>query len=196
MITTFPRDALKWTNLQTLQPRKYDCAYCDRSVSSEKGYALSRGGNQVSGVFICPQCSNPTFAFPYSPDCVPSVAFGRSVEHLPKAIHALYEEARACTSTQCFTGAVLLLRKLLMNVAVQEGAPEGLKFIEYVNHLETKGFIPPNGRKWVDHIRQKGNEATHEIVEMKDSDAKDLLTFMEMLLRFIYEFPNKLDKPA
>ena len=37
--------------------------------------------------------------------------------------------------------------------------------------------------------RKRGNEATHEIKLMSQTDAKELLTFIEMLLRFVYEFP-------
>jgi len=83
-----------------------------------------------------------------------------------------------------------------MNIAVQEKASPGLKFIEYVEYLSNKGFVPPNGKHWVDHIRKKGNEATHEIALMTQTDAKDLLGFVEMLLRFIYEFPEMVPKPA
>jgi hypothetical protein len=79
---------------------------------------------------------------------------------------------------------------MLMNIAVEQGAAEGLKFIEYVSYLADKGFVPPNGRHWVDHIRKKGNEATHEIAIMGEQDACDLISFIEMLLRFIYEFPS------
>ncbi len=79
-----------------------------------------------------------------------------------------------------------------MNIAVAQGAPEGKKFIEYVKHLADSGFVPPNGHGWVDHIRSKGNEATHEIALMEEKDAKDLISFCEMLLRFIFEFPNRV----
>jgi len=81
-----------------------------------------------------------------------------------------------------------------MNIAVSEGAKEGLRFIEYVDHLATKGFVPPNGRHWVDHIRKKGNEANHEITIMVNKDSQELLVFIEMLLKFIYEFPNLVPK--
>ena len=76
-----------------------------------------------------------------------------------------------------------------MNIAVHQGAGAGLKFIEYVDYLASKGFIPPNGKTWVDHIRKRGNEATHEIALMGDTDARELVVFTEMLLKFIYEFP-------
>lgn len=79
-----------------------------------------------------------------------------------------------------------------MNIAVQHGADAGLSFVEYVDFLASKGFVPPNGRAWVDQIRRKGNEATHEIPAIKQEDAIQLLTFAEMLLRFVYEFPSML----
>ncbi len=40
----------------------------------------------------------------------------------------------------------------------------------------------------------KGNEATHEITLMEEKDATELLTFTEMLLKIIYEFPNMIPK--
>ena len=79
-----------------------------------------------------------------------------------------------------------------MNIAVTQGAEAGLRFIEYVDFLGENGFIPPNGRGWVDHIRRKGNEATHEIALMSKADAEELIAFSEMLLKFIYEFPAKV----
>jgi len=47
----------------------------------------------------------------------------------------------------------------------------------------------------VDHIRQKGNEANHEIKVMTAQDARDLVSFLEMLLKFVYEFPAKIRPP-
>ncbi len=79
-----------------------------------------------------------------------------------------------------------------MNIAVNLKAPPGLKFIEYVEYLAKEGYVPPNGQGWVDHIRKKGNEATHEIMLMNAGDAQELIAFAEMLLKFIYEFPKKI----
>ena len=79
-----------------------------------------------------------------------------------------------------------------MNIAVAEGAPEGKRFIEYVEYLDQKGFVPPKGKGWVDYIRQKGNEATHEIALMTADDARGLVEFVEKLLRDIYDFPARV----
>lgn len=175
-------------------PRKaFVCGFCNTKVASVNGYNLiiDKTIPYRGGIYICPNCGGPNF---FSPDGMryPAAALGSTVNSVPSELYALYEEARRSSSQSCFTGAVLLCRKMLMNIAVQQGAKEGLKFIEYVDYLADKGYVPPNGRHWVDHIRKKGNEATHEIAIMKEEDASDLITFIEMLLRFIYEFPNKI----
>jgi hypothetical protein len=83
-----------------------------------------------------------------------------------------------------------------MNIAASQGAPAGESFLKYVTFLSDKGYVPPNGKHWVDHIRKKGNEANHEIALMTKEDATELVEFSEMLLKFIFEFPNRVPKPA
>ena len=187
-----------WQHAQALPPHGYTCAYCDQKVSSARGYKLGAaadgGGPQRAALHICPHCGNPTF-FGFADQQVPAVAFGSSVPHVPDDLGALFSEDRNSTSAGAFTGAVLLARKMLMHIAVEQGAATGQSFLHYVEFLSDKGFVPPNGKHWVDHIRKKGNEATHEIQVMADSDAKELLVFLEMLLRFIYEFPKLVPPP-
>jgi hypothetical protein len=107
-------------------------------------------------------------------------------------VQELYKEARDCFSVGAHTSAVLACRKLLMHVGVEQGAKENQNFVAYVEHLANAGYVPPNGKAWVDVIRTKGNEANHEIRLMNQDDSKLLLSFLEMLLKFIYEFPQKV----
>lgn len=189
-----------WFMLQNIYNKRYSCGFCSEKVSSEKGYKLGTkkdgSGPQIGGVYICPNCNYPTFFTPIN-DQIPSPSVGKSVSHVPGDLNQLYEEARSCTTNNCQTAAVLICRKILMNIAVGLEANENLKFYQYVDYLSDKGYIPPNGKQWVDHIRKKGNEANHEIKLMDAKDASDLLIFIEMLLKFIYEFPNMLpQEPA
>ena len=172
--------------------QKYTCGFCDLVVGADLGF-LSNAGLHIR-ISICPHCNRPTYF--ENQNQYPGVAFGGNVEKLPADVGSLYDEARVCCSSSAFTGAVLLLRKLLMNIAVNKGAPEGQKFIEYVEYLSVKGYVPPDGKGWVDHIRKKGNEATHEIKLMAKTDAEDLITFSQMLLKFIYEFPSFIPPAA
>jgi len=181
----------EWRNRETVSPEFYTCGYCGHEVASNEGYRTD--GSSVRAR-ICPGCRGLTVFDGH--DQHPGVKPGRPVDNVPEDVSKLYEEARAALANNAMTGSVLCCRKLLMNIAVSQGAPEGQKFIEYVDYLEANHFVPPNGRSWVDHIRQKGNEATHEIHLMTKDDALELITFSEMLLKFIYEFPSRVPLPT
>ncbi|WP_431261130.1 DUF4145 domain-containing protein [Roseateles chitinivorans] len=176
-----------WNHIYQIPSKKYRCGFCSSVVASDRGFSDSRG----PFIYVCPHCGCPTF-FEINGKQIPGIPPGNDVNHLPSGLEKLYREARLCVSVNAFTASVLISRKMLMNIAVEQGAPEGKTFIFYVEYLSTSGFIPPNGRQWVDHIRKKGNEATHEIALMSSGDAEELISFVEMLLKFIYEFPAKI----
>jgi hypothetical protein len=179
--------------VQTLQVKQYTCGYCDALVASNLGLIFN-SNILPCNVYICPGCLRPTFfegGFQR-----PGVSFGGKVEHITLDVDGLYNEARKCTSAGAYTAAVLACRKLLMHTAVDKGADPGKSFMEYVEHLSSKGYITPDAKGWVDAIRKKGNEANHEIKMMEQNDARDLLTLVEMLLKIIYEFPGRAPKVA
>ncbi|WP_099527237.1 DUF4145 domain-containing protein [Stenotrophomonas maltophilia] len=179
---------MAWQNLSQLQSCRFTCGHCGYSVANDRGY-YSSGDN--GRIYICPSCEKPT-CFDYQGMQTPGVAYGNQVDYLPDSVNQLYREARNCCSAAAYTSCVLACRKILMNIAVEQGAKEGLTFAAYIDFLARSGFIPPNGRGWVDHIRKRGNEATHEIALMSKSDAQELVSFVEMLLKFIFEFPARV----
>lgn len=73
-------------------------------------------------------------------------------------------------------------------------APENKTFQFYVKWLADNHYLPPNGIGWVDHIRDLGNEATHEIMVATQAEAEDVLHFTMMLLRYVFELPNMAPK--
>lgn len=184
-----------WENTSPSKGTNYLCGYCGTNTSPAQKYTLvtNRGQYRVilANVFICTGCNKPTYKSDF--EQVPGPIIGRDIDHLPANIEQLYNESRKCISVGAYTSSVLACRKLLMNIAVQEGAPEDRRFIQYIDFLEENGYIPPKGRAWADKIRTKGNEATHEIRSMSQVEAVELLSFIEMLLIFIYEFPLSIE---
>jgi hypothetical protein len=187
--------SLEWNNPATITSASFKCAFCANTVASNLGYRASSNVIKKSArIYICPHCNNPTFFNDYNSQ-YPGPIIGETVANITnEEVKKLYEEARRAASCSAFTAAILCCRKLLMNIAVSKGAEEGLKFIEYVDFLANKGYIPPDGKGWVDQIRIKGNEATHEIKIMSKEDTVQLIRFCEMLLRFVYEFPSYIGK--
>jgi len=188
-------ERVNWVNIDVLPSKSYICGNCGNSLASAKGFKASPPGqsNIVAYVYICHFCFRPTY-FDMDENQIPGSPYGSKVNNLPSEVEVLYNEARNCTSCNAYTASVLCCRKLLMNIAVSKEAEEGLKFIEYVEYLSDKHFIPPDAKGWVDHIRKKGNEATHEISIMEKEDAEELINFIEMLLKIIYEFPANIKR--
>lgn len=190
--------AWHWEQIAGLESRSYICGHCGKPLASERGWiARDRpGGPLIAYIYVCHQCSKPTF-FRSGEEQVPAVTFGRPVADIADVgIQKLYDEARKCTGAGAYTAAVLACRKLLMHIAVSKGAKAGEPFVVYVEYLAKHNYIPPDARDWVDHIRAKSNEANHEIVIMPKEDAEELVSFIEMLLRVIFEFPAAIKKKA
>jgi uncharacterized protein DUF4145 len=184
-----------WPDEKGVPTEKWTCAYCNNLVASSAGWQREIGGVGTYFIRLCSHCKGPTFFLPTG-EHFPSSMPGSPVPNLPGELGTLYDEARASAAGGANTAAVLVCRKILMNVAVQEGAPEGKTFVEYVEFLDNKGFVPPRAKGWVDYIRKKGNEANHEIALMTEEDAIGLIALVEKLLRDIYDFPNRVPKVA
>jgi hypothetical protein len=179
----------KWVNIKVDLPSKtYTCGYCGQFVASSRGYDSAH-----DLIYVCPHCERATF-FEDKNKQFPGSAYGNEVKNLDPVVGRMYNEARKSYSVGAYTASVLCSRKLLMNIAHTQGAPDKQTFKFYVEWLRDNHYLPPGGEKWVDHVRNKGNEATHEIPQMEAKDAETLIHFLEMLLKFIYEFPAKLLK--
>lgn len=183
---------MRWQGVQKIGSRSYKCGYCGTPLASEMGWIADEGSGRIiiGDIYICHSCSKPTFFDRIAHTQTPDVIFGNPIKDISdKSLTDLYDEARKCTGAGCYTAAILCCRKLLMHVAVSKGAPQNDSFANYVTYLTSNHYVPPDAKGWVDHIRSKSNEANHEIVLMPKDDAEDLLSFIEMLLKVIFEFP-------
>lgn len=182
---------ITWIQQMQLPSKTYKCGYCENPLASNYGYkGTLQGGKSFIYIYNCHFCSKPTF-FDFDGTQTPGAKIGSPIKHIGNPdIEKLFKEANSCFSIGAFTSSVMCCRKLLMNISVEQGAEEGKGFVYYVNFLNDNNFIPPNGREWVDSIRKLGNEANHKIDFKNHEDAKLIITFTEMLLRFIYEMPG------
>jgi len=185
-----------WSNLSNLPTGKFQCGYCGEKIASNVGFSckVPENPHYVGHIYICHNCTNPTYIDTMG-NQYPGEPFGKDVKHIkPKEVTDLYKESRECMKVHAYTASVMCSRKILMNIAVDKSAKEGLRYEQYVDYLAEKGYVPPNSKEWVDTIRKKGNEANHEIKTMTRKDAEQLINFVEMILRFIYEFPASFKK--
>ena len=178
---------LSWYNIVNIEPKDFVCWSCDKKVASDKGYYVH---GRLETIYICPNCSVPVY-YDKNGVQVHYAPFGDRVGNLPDNVGDAYQEARLAHSVSSYTASAMMCRKILMNVAVEKGAEKNKNFVYYVGWLFDQHYVPPNAKDWVDHIRKKGNEATHEIPSISKEDSEGLLMFCEALLKNIYELPGK-----
>ncbi len=112
---------MSWQNVTNQQPRSFVCAWCQKLVASSLGYLGTAIPNTF--IYICPNCHKPTY---FETDKqIPGVAPGADVAYLPADVQSLYTETRQCVAAIAYTSAVLSCRKLLMHIAVAQGATAG-----------------------------------------------------------------------
>lgn len=183
----------KWASLSELSPKKFVCGFCGNKVGADRGFFHSEKGF-TAYIYICPNCGQPTF-FDWGGDQHPGPMLGREIANLPNDIKDVYLEIRESIKNDCPTAVILLGRKLVMHIAVNIAkAKEGESFTDYIDHLQKSNYIPPKAEKWLDYMRKLGNEKNHEIKIGSEEEAKKILTFIEMLLIFIYEFPAEFNE--
>lgn len=164
----------------------YTCAYCGADVSGAVIAWCHDGQGRIVRFLQCPKCFEGTINA--DPKGIhPGAAFGPVLQGLPADVESAYSEARRCLSVNATTAAEAMCRKILMHVAVDKGAKEGLTFVSYLDHLEQQGYITPPMRGWVKLIKDHGNESQHRLPAPDRARAEGTVTFTAQLLRIVYE---------
>lgn len=183
------------------ETRKYVCGWCGCSVSTSVGlckaeewYAPSappwHRQRRSSNIRACPECWYAT-TFVGEKHQLPAPRLGENLDASDKSddvnmIVALYDEARIALSQDASSCAVLMFRKLLMHIAVEQGAKEDLRFVDYVKHLKNENVVGRPQHALVDRIKDDGNEENHEITRASPEHAKDLLNLVTLLIQSVY----------
>lgn len=171
----------------------YVCGYCGSDITSEMGYYDDSSSNSSNTgkrcIRICHKCGNPSY-IDWNGNVTPGAIYGRKINHLPKDIEGVYDEARRCFSISAYNSVIMCCRKLLMHVACENGAGKDLAFGKYVQYLKDNGYVARPTFKLADAILTYGNIANHQLETYGQSDAVNIMLFTEAILKNIYELPN------
>ena len=183
---------LNWRNAERIESKDFDCWNCGNKIASNYGY-FSYDVNQrlsKSKIYICHKCGSPN-VYDMVGNPIISKKPGKFICKLPDDIKTVYEEARSCLSVEAYTGAIMLFRKIIMNMAVEEGAEENKNFKHYIDYLCDNGYVHKKQVKQADTIRELGNSANHQIECRTKDEAESMLKFIEFLLLNNYEFADE-----
>jgi len=178
-----------WRNEEILVSLSFTCWNCNNQVASDKGYK-THNDNLRKKIYLCPHCHAPN-VFDVAGKSILSPLPGKEIKKLPENIKNVYDEVRKCMQSNSFTGAVMLMRKIIMNIAVHEGAEKNKRFAEYVDYLCDNGIVHKKSKKKADSVRKLGNDANHEIENRTQEEAQNFFEFIELLLMANYEFADE-----
>lgn len=189
-------DKIKWSEWQHLgdySPKEFVCGYCGKNVASSKGYFHhAQDSNGYSFIYICTNCGGPTY-FHRGKLQFPGPLMGRDIKHLPEDIEIIYKEMRDDMKNSAYTSVLLIGRKLIMHLAVDvAGSLEKANFVDYIEHLKKSGYVPPQADKWLEFMRKQGGDKNHQIQIGSQEEAEKIIKFVEILLLFMYEFPQEM----
>ena len=178
-----------WRNEEFLPSRSFICWNCNNNVASDKGYRTG-DNNSSKKIFLCPHCYAPN-VYDVNGKAINSPLPGKEIKKLPENISNVYDEVRKCMQSNSFTGAVMLMRKIIMNIAVHEEAEKNKSFVEYIDYLCDNGIVHKKSKSKADSIRELGNNANHEIENRTQEEAQNCFEFIELLLMANYEFADE-----
>lgn len=185
----------KWEKVKNKEIVQHtlNCPYCNvrvRASSNTRIFDLESGAIKYH-IFKCPECYMP-ITIGLDGEIIPTsqILPFEDIPYVPDKIQKMYCECRRCFSNECYFAVIMVARTMIMHIAADLGARANLKFIEYVNYLETEGYISRHSRTWVDKIRELGNQYIHELEEATSEEAELAITFIMHLLINVYKLPE------
>ena len=176
---------------------RFDCPGCGGSQCAKVAYRASAASDRPPVQWG--RCVNCFMGFVINSGQVSPSRFPMSdVQGLEPETHHAWHEVRSCLSVGATTAAVHICRKILFHVAAEKGLPakndrdRAPTFAACIEHLQEHGYVTPPMVKWVEKIKDVGNEAAHELDVIPAEKAELVATFTMQLLVLTYQMPHML----
>jgi Domain of unknown function (DUF4145) len=112
---------------------------------------------------------------------------------VPSDIAAVFEEGVRALHAECPRASAVMARRTLEAITVNKGETSGV-LADRLKNLATRGVLQPTLFDWAKEVRLVGNVGAHfdPINNVSKEDAKELVSFVRELLRYLYELPGEL----
>lgn len=132
-------------------------------------------------------------SYPTTRKLFPSRVAGRplmnEVHLLSPEVHKVYQEAHAALCAELPIMAGLGLRTLVEAVC-RDKKMDGRNLQARIDSLQGAGFITPAGAEILNHLRQMGNAAAHQMKAHTQEEINAAFDVVEYLLQGVYVIPK------
>lgn len=114
---------------------------------------------------------------------------------IPEFISQAFSEALTCLTANCPRASAVMARRVLEAITVDKGEEKGT-LVNRLATLSQKGVLLPTLADWAKEVRLIGNQGAHydPLQPVNTEDAKQLLSFLRELLKYLYELPADLKR--
>lgn len=125
----------------------------------------------------------------------PAFVHGQDYPDVPGHVAKPASEAHKCRSISANMSAILMARSVIEAVAKDHGIDSGSLY-KKIDAMHGRGLIAEFAQKTAHTIRTFGNDMAHGdfTVDVDAEDAKGVLTFMDYILREVYQAPAELQR--
>lgn len=118
----------------------------------------------------------------------------KAPDYMPEAVGRNWLQAQKSLESESWDAAAIMARTA-MQTALRDKQATGNHLIDEINDLATQGVLPPLMVDWAHEVRILGNEGTHQdpmSTGVEDTDAKDIVEYLDYLLEYLYALPQKI----
>jgi hypothetical protein len=115
-------------------------------------------------------------------------------KHWPAAAGRFWIQAHRNLRDENWDAVVVMARSALQ-AALREQKAEGATLKAEIDHLASKGLLPPIISEWSHNVRELGNESAHpkpEQAATERDDARDIVQFLDFLMEYLYDLPKRI----
>ena len=114
---------------------------------------------------------------------------------VPIQIATVFQEAVRAMHAECPRASAVMARRTLEAITADKGETKG-RLADRLNNLAEKGVLIPTLAAWSKEVRLVGNTGAHfdPISSVSPKDTEDLISFVQELLRYLYELPADLSR--
>ena len=113
-------------------------------------------------------------------------------ENWPPDVQRFWGQAHESLRIENWDAAAVMARSAVQ-VTMRDKGAVGKDLYNEIEDLAKKGDLPPLMKEWSHEVRVLGNDSAHpkrNAPQATPEDARDVVQFLDSLLRYLYDFPK------
>ena len=164
----------------------FTCGNCDKGVLVT---VLCKSGSAAPGSFHDNYMKSSSHIVE---DTYPQKKVFAAPDHVPEDITYFYQQAVDNLKPGSWDSAALMGGKVLETTFKTKFPEVTGKFYNRIETLANDHILIESMKEWAHEIRLVRNEAAHSTERIEEQDARDLMSFVEVLLMYIFTLPGML----